>query len=95
MAGQGGQPLSPKAAPGAWASSANCLGLPSEWFFPAKYDGEKVGAAAKEVCARCVVRVDCLEYALTVPVERIGVWGGTGARERERIIRRRRMGLAQ
>lgn len=89
------QHAAPKPPPGPWAELANCLGLESDLFFPGKHDTQQALDAAREVCGPCVVREECLEYALTAPVERIGVWGGTGVRERERILRRRKLGLAQ
>ena len=51
---------------------------------------------AKAFCAGCVVREDCLEYALRNG-EKFGIWGGMSERERRRIRRQRalaRRGLA-
>ena len=51
----------------------------------------KTGAStkeAKEVCRGCVVREDCLEYAL-VQGEKFGIWGGMSERERRRLRRQR------
>lgn len=45
-------------------------------------------AVAKAICASCTVSEECLEYALLVR-EKDGVWGGTTARERLRILRAR------
>lgn len=41
---------------------------------------------AKAVCAGCLVRGECLDFALSGP-ERFGVWGGTSERERRRLRR--------
>lgn len=41
---------------------------------------------AVEVCMDCPVRVECLTYAI-VHVERFGIWGGTGGKERGKLIR--------
>lgn len=41
-------------------------------------------ARALEVCDRCEVRAECLNYALTHG-ERDGIWGGTTAKQRLRI----------
>ena len=54
-------------------------------FFPAR--GESV-RDAKEVCARCEVRSECLDFALRLKVAH-GVWGGLSERER-RLLRRER-----
>ncbi|MFD6417094.1 WhiB family transcriptional regulator [Streptomyces sp. NPDC060194] len=45
--------------------------------------------AAKQVCARCPVMVDCREHALMMP-EPYGVWGGLTAAERRVVLARRR-----
>lgn len=45
--------------------------------------------AAKRVCARCPVMVECREHALLMP-EPYGVWGGLTAAERRVVIARRR-----
>jgi WhiB family redox-sensing transcriptional regulator len=41
----------------------NCLGLDPELFFPER--GESV-TEAKAVCAGCVVRTECLDFALAI-----------------------------
>lgn len=69
----------------AWQSQANCLGVDPDLFFPER--GAST-AEAKAVCAGCVVREQCLEYALANG-EKFGIWGGTSERER-RVIRRER-----
>ncbi|MFD9437073.1 WhiB family transcriptional regulator [Streptomyces sp. NPDC060002] len=45
--------------------------------------------AAKRVCARCPVMVECREHALLQP-EPYGVWGGLTAAERRVALARRR-----
>jgi WhiB family redox-sensing transcriptional regulator len=45
--------------------------------------------AAKRVCGRCPVMVECLEHALLQP-EPYGVWGGLTAAERRMVLARRR-----
>ena len=45
--------------------------------------------AAKRVCARCPVLLECREHALALP-EPYGVWGGLTAAERRVVIARRR-----
>jgi WhiB family redox-sensing transcriptional regulator len=69
-----------------WMMHARCRGASPTEFFPS--DGMGV-EAAQRVCAKCSVRVDCLEYALEHRIEH-GVWGGASERERRRILRRRR-----
>jgi WhiB family redox-sensing transcriptional regulator len=57
-----------------WQDQANCLGVDPDLFFPER------GA--------CVVRGDCLEYALANG-EKFGIWGGLSERERRRLRRQR------
>ena len=45
-------------------------------------------AVAKSFCARCPVRVECLEYALSTR-EAHGIWGGLNEMERRRMLRER------
>ena len=63
-----------------WVTAANCLGVDPELFFPGRGESTR---AAKEVCAGCTVRTECLDHAIAVP-ERFGVWGGLSERERRR-----------
>lgn len=69
-----------------WMDHANCIDLDPDLFFPER--GEST-FGAKAVCRGCVVRGECLEYALLAG-ERFGIWGGTSERERRSIRRQRR-----
>lgn len=65
-----------------WHRDAACREHPElDWF------AGRVGAqaAAKAVCAACLVRAECLDHALDAG--EVGVWGGTTAEER-RALRR-------
>ena len=44
-----------------WQDQANCLGVDPDLFFPERGASTR---EAKEVCRGCVVRAECLEYAL-------------------------------
>ena len=68
-----------------WQDQANCLGVDPDLFFPERGASTK---EAKSVCQSCVVREDCLEYALAQG-EKFGIWGGLSERERRRIRRQR------
>ena len=68
-----------------WQERANCLGVDPDLFFPERGASTR---EAKEVCRGCVVREDCLEYALANG-EKFGIWGGMSERERRRIRRAR------
>lgn len=68
-----------------WQDQANCLGVDPDLFFPERGASTR---EAKEVCKGCVVRGDCLEYALANG-EKFGIWGGLSERERRRLRRQR------
>jgi hypothetical protein len=59
-----------------------CEEIP-EFFFPEEPDRTTrlmVEKIAKDVCERCPLRVQCLDYAKSTRV--IGIWGGTTYDER-------------
>jgi WhiB family redox-sensing transcriptional regulator len=68
-----------------WQDEANCMGVDPDLFFPERGASTR---EAKEVCRGCVVRAECLEYALANG-EKFGIWGGMSERERRRIRRQR------
>ena len=68
-----------------WQARANCMGVDPDLFFPERGASTR---EAKEVCRGCVVRDDCLEYALDNG-EKFGIWGGMSERERRRLRRAR------
>ncbi|MFC8358406.1 WhiB family transcriptional regulator [Streptomyces griseorubiginosus] len=71
-----------------WLRRAACVGEDPELFFPVGTVGPAVRdiAAAKRVCARCPVRPECLEWALSTG-QTSGVWGGTCEQERDALLR--------
>ena len=69
-----------------WMDKALCTGIPPETFAPNDGAGVEV---ARKICADCVVREECLEYALMNRIDH-GVWGGESERERRRILKSRR-----
>src|SRR3954451_20922537 len=68
-----------------WQLQANCLCVDPDLFFPERGASTR---EAKEVCRGCVVRDDCLEYALANG-EKFGIWGGMSEREPRRLPRQR------
>jgi WhiB family transcriptional regulator, redox-sensing transcriptional regulator len=78
--------LSP--TPADWRERAACRGpgVDPELFFP-----EQGGSAkpAKQVCHRCPVRADCLDYAIATR-QQFGIWGGLSEQERRRLRGRAR-----
>jgi WhiB family redox-sensing transcriptional regulator len=69
-----------------WFDEAACRDVDTDIFFP---PAEADAAAAKEICARCPVREECLEFALEASPAPEGVWGGLTRVERHRLVRRR------
>jgi WhiB family redox-sensing transcriptional regulator len=74
-----------------WWRSAACREADPELFFPVAPVGPGAGeiAAAKELCATCGVRRQCLQYALATH-QLHGVWGGLTEAERVIHVRRER-----
>ena len=68
-----------------WQERALCAEVDPELFFPDKGGSTK---EAKSICARCDVRVECLEFALENN-ERFGIYGGLSERERRRLLKDR------
>ena len=66
-----------------WQCEANCLGVHPDLFFPERGASTR---EAKEVCRGCIVKADCLEFALRNG-EKFGIWGGMSERERRRLRR--------
>jgi WhiB family transcriptional regulator, redox-sensing transcriptional regulator len=69
----------------AWQDSASCTGADADLFFPERGASTR---RAKQICAECTVRVECLEYAICTG-EKFGIWGGLSERERRRIRKER------
>lgn len=69
-----------------WQDLGACKGASADTFYP---DNDDDAIQAKQICAGCDVRIECLEHALSSR-EKLGVWGGATERERRRIIRMRR-----
>jgi WhiB family redox-sensing transcriptional regulator len=84
---KGGRPrhksLSSTAALAEINELANCKGIDPEIFFP---EQRETARTAKEICRACVVRQQCLDYALENN-EKFGIWGGAGEKERRRLRR--------
>ena len=68
-----------------WQTKSNCMGVDPDLFFPERGASTR---EAKEVRRGCVVREECLEYALSNG-EKFGIWGGMSERERRRLRRAR------
>ncbi|MDQ3645502.1 MAG: WhiB family transcriptional regulator [Actinomycetota bacterium] len=76
-----------------WREDAACLEYPAVVFFglddnesPAERRARE--DKAKEICSVCIVREECLEYALATR-ETYGIWGGLTEIERKARLRGR------
>lgn len=74
-----------------WRSRAACLSHAAVVFFgvddiETPVERRHREEQAKRICAACPVRVECLEYALTMR-EPYGIWGGLTEIERKARIR--------
>lgn len=61
-----------------WQRDASCLDYPPEWWFPTRENRQSM--FAKELCGRCLVRHECLVYAMGGNEDH-GIWGGCGIRD--------------
>lgn len=64
-----------------WQEKAACKDSNPEVFFVERGQTHLV-RAAKAICDICVVKAECLEYAIDRPNVNGGIWGGTVLRER-------------
>jgi|HubBroStandDraft_1064217.scaffolds.fasta_scaffold678539_1 WhiB family redox-sensing transcriptional regulator len=62
-----------------WWQQAACRRQPLEVFFP---PDARSSRAAKAICATCVVRMQCLDFAMSAEPPLKGIFGGTTEQER-------------
>lgn len=63
---------------------ANCIGIDVNMFFTEKNSGTfKEENLLKRTCGACVVKSECLDYAIHHSV--LGWWGGTSEGQRKRL----------
>jgi len=79
--------------PDMWQVKAACRGPQSSAFFPPTHAERKEEKAAREVrakdiCSKCYVRGECLDYAIRIR-EPHGIWGGMNEVERKLVLDRR------
>lgn len=71
-----------------WMHAGLCRTEQPDLFFPV-HTNQYAATLAVQVCKNCPVLAECLAFSLGADVD--GVWGGTTARERDRL--RRKLGL--
>lgn len=82
-----------------WRDEALCApgraSDPDLWFVDAiGASGRRQAAAAKTICRECPARAACLEYAMSLPANPDGVFGGMTREERARARRSAAVGMA-
>jgi WhiB family transcriptional regulator, redox-sensing transcriptional regulator len=73
-----------------WRTRAACRSFDPDLFFPVSPAGKSLEqvAEARAVCACCLVRRQCLAFALRTR-QAHGIWGGLTAQERDQRYRAR------
>src|SRR5262245_50106838 len=74
---------------GEWQAAGACVSADPEIFFPVSGRGAS-GAQieqARQICAGCRVRQECLDWAMSSG-EMHGIWGGTTPEDRTRARRK-------
>ena len=77
-------PATPAPLSAGWRDRAACRGVDLEVFFPGR--GEPA-EPARQICARCPVRQQCLDYAIGHGIVH-GIWGGLVERDRRALLTR-------
>ena len=73
-----------------WQNRGACANQDSAaWFV--RSEGSRFGEPAKQICAVCPVRRDCLAASLVFG-ERFGIWGGLDCHQRHALSQRLRRG---
>jgi WhiB family transcriptional regulator, redox-sensing transcriptional regulator len=85
--------LSAQRVEDSWQLKAACRGPHAAVFFPPpqfERKDEKLERErrAKEICTTCVVKADCLDYAISIR-EPHGIWGGLNEVERKQMLAQR------
>jgi WhiB family redox-sensing transcriptional regulator len=67
-----------------FTTKANCIGIDVEMFFTQEgHSTFPEDALLKQTCGNCVVKTECLDYALHHKV--LGWWGGTSEIQRKKL----------
>ena len=71
-----------------WRDGAECRDVDPGLFFPSGATGESIEQIdhAKQICNKCAVKADCLDFALRAN-QTTGIWGGTSEDERRKLRR--------
>lgn len=73
-----------------WREDASCKKIGHKIFFSDNensIESKNNDKLAKSICRKCIVRPDCLNYALNEHIP-FGIWGGLSSRERNAVIKK-------
>ena len=68
-----------------WHARGLCVGADPEIFFPSHGDP---GTEARQICASCGIREDCLKYA--TEADEFGIWAGLDQQQRRALRKKQR-----
>jgi WhiB family redox-sensing transcriptional regulator len=68
-----------------WLEFRNCAGMDTNLFYTERGSNNAI-VEARRICNGCIVKNDCLQYALTNN-ELYGIWGGMTSTERKHYKR--------
>jgi WhiB family redox-sensing transcriptional regulator len=73
-----------------WRQRAACLGMPANMFHVERGVSTR---PAQQLCNKCPVKRECLEFILTIPGEEdlYGIYGGTNPKQRRAIRKNRKL----
>ena len=70
-----------------------CAQTDQSFFFPDKSDNSDA-AIARSICALCMHKQECLDWAIATN-EEFGIWGGASPRQRRRIKEKRKKSISR
>lgn len=77
--------------PPTWRDLAACREMGPSWFYPTK--GRPTEAVKRFCRENCAVTKECLDWAMTPPMQVHGIWGGTSELDRRRMRRSQRLAV--
>jgi WhiB family redox-sensing transcriptional regulator len=69
-------------------TKAECLGSDPNMWVPEDYSNGEATRAAKAICATCVIKEECRDWA--IKTKQVGIWGGLTDSNRRYLIYGRR-----
>lgn len=78
-----------------WREDAGCKTIGPKIFFADnensnQSESRKNDRLARSICNKCIVKTECLNYALNQKIQ-FGIWGGLSSRERNLVIKKTKL----